>query len=492
MSTTKINVNGVRGLSSTASKAKGKISSAKSSFERKKNSVDGKIQNRANIRSRMDSLNTRMNEVEYKIGRIDATVQGCANKYSTTELKVNQLGDNVKNNISKKNASKSSAYWTSFFDGKKDEIKEKKATDSFATSKPNKSKATKDLIGKLLKAEKTGLSALSKLLKNNKTDANELGFSSSILSYISGLYTFCTTKNTSTSDVVSSCLGLTKDSASAWTGLYKYYDKKLSPLQASRLGKKYQTSAGVISIVGSVCGFTKDAIKTYKTLTDDNVGGGKKVAQIMDLGNSGTGVARSVTTFSLGKKQLTRTVTAKYKWDVSATNKTKLAKANTIVSLVGVGFSTISGGAERYDAVAADGFVDAGDIGEIGINGSVKGLTSIINTATFGLSDAVFDLSGKSGAISDGIVNFAENQGAEYVRNHEYSLNYVKNAQFLMDYANDPNNNGFMRTAASATAGLGMIGAITVDAVCDVGSAIGDAACAVGDWVSTGWKNIFG
>lgn len=127
MSTTKINVNGVRGLSSTASNAKGKVSSAKSSFARTKNSVDGKIQNRANIRSRMDSLSTRMNEVEYKIGRIDATVQGCANKYSTTELKVNQLGDNVKNNISKKNASKSSAYWASFFDGNDKNIKNKKA-----------------------------------------------------------------------------------------------------------------------------------------------------------------------------------------------------------------------------------------------------------------------------------------------------------------------------------------------------------------------------
>lgn len=492
MSTTKIKVNSVKGLSSTANKAKSKVSTAKSSFTRTKNSVDSKIQGRANIGSRMNSLNTRMSEVEAKIGRIDSTVQNCANKYSNTEQRVNNMGDDVKNNISKKKASSSSAYWASFFDGGKNKIKEKDATDTFTTGKPNKSKTTKELISKLLKVEKTGLSALSKLLKNNKTDANELGLSSSILSYLSGLYTFCTTKNTSTSDVVSSCLGLTKDSASAWTGLYKYYDKKLSPLQASKLGKKYQTSAGVISIVGSVCGFTKDAIKTYKTLVDENVGGGKKIAKVMDLGNSGTGVARSVTSFSLGKKQLTRTVTAKYKWDVSGVNKTKMAKANTVVSLVGVGFSTISGGAECYDAVAADGFVDAGDISKIGINSSVKGLTSIINTATFGLSDAIFDLSGKSGDISDGIVNFAENQGAEYVRNHEYSSNYVKNAQFLMDYANDPNNNGFMRTAASATAGLGMIGAITVDAVCDVGSAIGDAACAVGDWVSTGWKNIFG
>ena len=130
MSVTKIKVDAVKGLSSTASKAKSKVSTAKSSFARTKNSVDSKIQSRSNLGSRMNSLNTRMSEVEAKIGKIDATVQSCVNKYSSTETKVNNMGDNIKNNISKKKASSASAYWSSFFDGSDKKIKSKKATDT--------------------------------------------------------------------------------------------------------------------------------------------------------------------------------------------------------------------------------------------------------------------------------------------------------------------------------------------------------------------------
>lgn len=52
---------------------------------------------------------------------------------------------------------------------------------------------------------------------------------------------------------------------------------------------------------------------------------------------------------------------------------------------------------------------------------SVKGLTSIVSTVTLGLSDALFDLSGKSDQITEGIKDITVDPMTNYAVNHPIS-----------------------------------------------------------------------
>ena len=200
--------------------------------------------------------------------------------------------------------------------------------------------------------------------------------------------------------------------------------------------------------------------------------------------SSGFELGNSVINVKLGQKHLVRSVTAKYEWRTSYANESILKKAGTVVSLADVSVDTVRGFTSRYGQVTADGNFSSRDIGEVGIYGSVRGLTSIVSKATFGLSDAV-GLSDKADDISAGIVNFADTTGADYVRKHEFSSAYVRGAQGMMDYANDESNNIVGRVAVSAFAGAGMITAVAIDG-------IGDACSAIGKGISEGWKHIFG
>ena len=116
----------------------------------------------------------------------------------------------------------------------------------------------------------------------------------------------------------------------------------------------------------------------------------------------------------------------------------------------------------------------------------MHGLTSVVSGLTFGVSD-VIGLSDSADAISDGIVNFADTKGVDFVTSHRYSSEYVKNTKFLADYADNPENNAVLRVGASAVAGTGMIGAMAVDG-------ISEGCSWVGNKISDGWqsiKNIF-
>ena len=56
MSRTQINVSAVIDAYKQISSAKSYVGSAKSSFAQTKNSIDGKIKNRSNIKSRLDTV----------------------------------------------------------------------------------------------------------------------------------------------------------------------------------------------------------------------------------------------------------------------------------------------------------------------------------------------------------------------------------------------------------------------------------------------------
>lgn len=383
---------------------------------------------------------------------LSISVQSGANQYRSTDDKVEAWNRDINTNIGPRAFSASAGIWAQYF----------KTTPDTVDSEKHKNSES-DLINSGFKVSSKVLKNISELIKN-KGKANNFAFTSSGLSYISGLYTFLTNDYTDGSDLISGGLKFSQNSASMWNGTYKYLEKKLTPIQASKFGKKFQTKVGVVSLVGNVCGFTSDNINTFKVLMNSDSTATEKIHSILNSTDSGLDVAQSAVNIKYGQKVLTRGVTAKYQWGVATKNISKLDNATACVSVLGVAVDSFKGANLKYGEVTADGSLSAGDMGEIGISTSVHGLTSVVGKATFGLSDAL-GLSDKADEITEGIINFADTTGAEFVRNHEYSSNYVKNAQFLMDYADDENNNIIKRVGAASAAGIGMIGAVTVDCV---------------------------
>lgn len=123
MSRTAINVGAVMDATSHINAAKTSVSSAKSAFTQTKNSIDGKIQNRANIRGRLNSVQTQLSGIDAQIGRIRATVQSGANMYRTTDDRVESWRDDIKNNVGTRAADLSIANWASYFLGEGGTIK---------------------------------------------------------------------------------------------------------------------------------------------------------------------------------------------------------------------------------------------------------------------------------------------------------------------------------------------------------------------------------
>lgn len=454
MSRTKINVSAVIDASRHINSAKTYVSSAKSSFTQTKNGIDGKIQNRSNIRDRLSTVQRQLSNIDSKIGRIRSTVQSGANQYRSTDDKVESWKRDINNKIGTRTVSATTGVWSQYF----------KTTPEKVNSK-TENRATNDYTGKGIKIQAKALKFISELIKNkDKSSSNKLAITSSGMSYLSGLYTFLTNDYSDGTDLISGCLKFSQSSTSMWNGTYKYLEKSLNPTQAAKFGKRFQGKVGVVSLVGNVCGFSADSINSIKVLMNQNSTDTEKIHSLLNSTDSGLDVAQSAVNLKYGQKVLTRTVTAKYNWGVAAKNVTKLDNATACVSILGVTVDSMKGFNLKHGEVTADGSLSAGDMGEIGISTSIHGLTSVVGKATFGLSD-VLGLSDKADEMTEGIINFADTTGAEFVRNHEYSSNYVKNAQFLMDYADNEENNIVKRVAAASTAGIGMIGAVTVDCV---------------------------
>ena len=318
------------------------------------------------------------------------------------------------------------------------------------------------IIEDVLQFESGFSKLISKLFKNRQS-ADEFSLSSSIFSYFSSLYTFYTTDYADVSELTSSGMKFTNASTNMFGGIYNYMEANLSPLEASRFGKKFQGKVKAISLIGDFFGFTGTNIETAKVLFDENSTGYDKFHSIVNSTDSGLDLTNSFVNYRYGQKVLSRTVTAKYHYGVPVQNVKVMDNCNTGVALASVLLGFIDGAVMEHQEVSSDGVVDSNDRAKIGVNGSVKGLAEI---ADFFTAD-IFDISDNSDEISDGIVGFAETKGAEFIRNHDYSSRYVENAQFLMDIANDENRNFIERGAAEVTAGLGMIGAVTVDCVGD-------------------------
>ncbi len=346
-----------------------------------------------------------------------------------------------------------------------------------------KAKSKEELTREILGNESEFLKALSKLTKNkDKGKSNDLALTSSVMSYITGLYTFYTADYNDASDIIAGGLKLTNNSTKMWDGTYKYLEKNLSTLDASRFGKRFQTKVSMASLVGNICGFASDSIGAYKTLIDEDAEGYEKIGSVLKTSSSGANVVQAGINVKFGQKTLTRDIHAKYQWGLSAKNAKIVDNANTAVSLIGVIADTGQGAINQYGKVSADGIVDSNDHATIGIHGSVRGLTSIAGKLSFGVTD-ILGLPEKSEEISNNIIDFADEKGGNFVRTHDFSSQYVQNAQFLMDYADNQDNNIILRIGAESVAGAGMIGAVVIDGV-------GDGCKWIGNKISDGWKTV--
>lgn len=309
---------------------------------------------------------------------------------------------------------------------------------------------------------------ISKLLENKDwfngkyiNQAAKLGLVGYIFSYLTGLYTFWSGEYKDGFDLTSGVLGFIKSSGSMWTGLYKYYDKMLTPYQAGRLGKVFQTKAGVVSLIGSLCGFTKDTLNTYKILSNENSEGFEKINQILKNTTSGLDVVESGFALKYGQKILTKGVNGKYVWGLSGKNASAMGKASATISVLKVGIDTVIGGNAKYNEVSRDGFVSSEDMADVLMSGSVRGLTSIVDTATFGL----VDVKDYSDNISSAIKNTVVDPATSYAVNNPVSRAYIEKTSSWAEFSNNPDNPEWQRWGVSIVSGIGMIGAMATDVV---------------------------
>lgn len=451
MGVTKINVSKVISLSRELNTAKSEISSAKNSVAKLQAKIDYKIRCKNNIDNRINGIYRNLSTLENQLSGIRTTVEKCATDYQNTDNKIRLKAAKVKDFYVPESSSKKTY---------RSKSEKNKFLDAFeAIAVPSNSK---------LKINQSVSKILSKIFDLDKIKNNYLsgsfGLNSSIFSYLAGLYTFSTTKYTSTNDIIIGGLKLAKDSGKMWNGIYKFYDKTLTPWQAAKLGKRFQKSAGIVSLVGGICGFSAETVNSFKTYLDKNVSGSDKLSQLFKNASAGTDVAKSVVNLKYGQKVLTRNVTAKYQWGVAAKNASKLKNASAIVSVAGVVFDSGKAGAARYGQVTKDGTFDMGDIGEVGISSAVSGLISVVDKGTLGLANAV-GLSEKSEEITNGIINFADTKGVEYATSHRHSAEYVNNTRAYYDFANDESNNIVLRVGTSAGLGVGMLGSMALDGI---------------------------
>lgn len=459
----KIDVGAVISNGTLMQTARQNVQAAKDSADTVQWRLDNKIENRMNIGGRLDALQNQLSSIAGKVGHIRTVTEAGANRYRIADHQLESDNRGRGSEITAKAAVSSSVNkWADYF-----------SSDDESVAQP--------LVNWIARSE-NGLQKLINQLFEKGEGIAKTGWS--VLSCSSALYTLCTTKNTPSDEVVSKIGKITGGATSTWGAVYDFIEKGMKPLDASRFGNKYFMPVKITSLVGSVCNFGAQVKQAYNVLTDEEASAAQKYGAVFNGLGAGADVGGNALTLQYGRKNLTRGVTGKYQYGLSNQSAKVLDKGMTVVSLAGVAFDALSSASNRVDKVSQDGFIDGKEMGEIGAEFALGGLASILNKATFGISDSVFKVSEHTEQITDGMVQWAETDGMEYVRSHEYSARYHENAQVFRDIANDPDQPFLVRTAANVTGGIGMIGALAVDGVGDVCSFVKDGAVGI-------WNSIF-
>ncbi len=115
MSRTLINVSAIMDATAQIDSAKSNVSSAKSAFTHTKNSIDTKIQNRANIRGRLSSVQSQLSSIDSQIGNIRSMVQSGAKLYRATDNTVESWAEDIRNNVGAATGGQIYGLWASWF-----------------------------------------------------------------------------------------------------------------------------------------------------------------------------------------------------------------------------------------------------------------------------------------------------------------------------------------------------------------------------------------
>ncbi len=466
MSRTIINVSAVIESSRQINSAKTSVSSAKNSFTQTKNSIDGKIQNRSNIRDRLNTVQRLLSNIDGKIEKIRSTVQFGANQYRAADDKVEAMKKQVNASISSRSVTAQLGGWADYF---KDRIKTDSVIDK-SQGYVQSSKSIKsffDLISNITKC-------IGKYGKSEKTT-----LAASFLGYFGVLTSSLTGGKQTKADICSSMLSLFKSSVGVESGIYKYYEKTLHPYEVSKLDARFGKAMTGLSLASSLAGTAGTGIDTYKIFTDPNCTTYDKAAQSIKMGGAvfdfggkayiasqaSSKTLQFISSASGSSKTVNQILATeqKLKYTTSAAATKNISKANTILALGNVTASTISSGVKRYGEVTADGKFDMGDAGSVGVHGSLSGLNTVTSSLTLGIIH--FD--------SEKVATDIERDADDFVRGDSWAAQYIRNQD----------NNVILRFGVSVGSGGYLLGKKVVNGAAS-------SIQTVGSWVSTGWDTL--
>lgn len=327
-----------------------------------------------------------------------------------------------------------------------------------------------DFLKKALEKSKYAgsiVKSLDKLVDN----VPSFSFLAPLLGYIGEATKAFSNKYTNGTEATIGLLGLLKKSTDVETGLFKFYEKYLHPYEALKLDQKFGGVMGALGVAGKATDSIKELINLYTVCGDANSSGYDKTAQFITTIGSGfdtagktyvtiLGADKVLTFVSKKGNQILATDLGKLKYTLSDAAKSKIDNANMWIGLIDVGVSTLSGGVKRYGQVAADGVVDMGDVGSIGVYSSCKGLSTVISTGTFGLVD----------------INGEQMAGNLESRADEW----LTRENALTNYLHDTNNPTVLRFLAAEAGAVQILAEETADAATKVfnGAKSGIQACA--------------
>lgn len=325
--------------------------------------------------------------------------------------------------------------------------------------------------GKTIFKELSGIgSGIGKVGKNDKAT-----FASTLLSYLSTICGISSEEYNSGTDIASSILTLFKSSGKVETGLFNYYPKKLSPYDASKLDGKFGKSMTGLSVLVSLASAADTGIDTYKVFTDSNSSAYDKSAQVLKMSGSvfdfGTSSYKAVLASSKtlqvvnnspGNQILATEITVKYGASKAVTDK--LSKIGTAAAIGSVIVSTGASAVKQYGKVIEDGELDMGDVGSVGLHGSLSGLNTVTSTLSLGIVN--FD--------GEKVADELETDASDYLKNDSWAAKYVK----------DQNKNAVLRFGVSMGIGTELVAKKVI-------TGVGDGVNAVGGWISDGWNYLF-
>lgn len=443
MSEIVIDVAAVYNATSLITAARTTVKSTERGFLQIRNGIDGKIQNRSNIRDRLNAVQDQLSGIEVKLAKISATVQNSAERYVSADSRVVSYGGEVASAVVGTQSGHSSKTWACMF---KDSL--------IPVSEPLNylSQITK-AVGKYAKSDKTTVA-------------------SSLLGYFSTLFKVHQTGAKTGADVASNMVSLIKSSSDVEKGLFDYFIKTLHPYEAAKLDAKFGSAMTKLKIGSGILGTVGAVIDTYKVYNDSESSAYDKAAETINIAapvlklGSDVYVAANCSTKTLqfvnsskAVNQILATPELKY-----TTTKAAATKAKNIGAGVTIGTAVISGissSVKQYGEVTADGTFDLGDAGSVGLNFGLSGLSSMANSLTFG----VVDIDAEKAA------DHLEADADRFVQGDSWAAQYMR----------DQDNNIVCRFGVAVGSSAYLLGQNAVEGVAN-------GVKAAGSWIAQAWN----